>query len=291
MKRVFALILGSVFWCSPAFGQGVSEKILYFPQVVIGGGQVNPDGSVIDGWEFSYKQMNKTSLYHEVEVTSSVYDSQGKPTPYKFFMKLQENGGKALSEIDQHGIPGWWFKTISGMSGYYVNTITIAATPEDPGLRIGWAQVRQQFSATEDIVVSGTLLMYSQGKVVSQVGVPVVEAAVENHVQIYLSEADSQATGIAIANPYYDEEVSVTLEVLKSGTMFAKKTIVLPKAGHLSKFFSELFPEYAREKEWLRSKSFGAVLKITSSKPVPVLALDTRQVPGETFFMSILAAK
>ncbi len=226
------------------------------------------EARVINGYDFQYKESNLSD-----QRCGFTFTFGGKPGINRFMIK-NESGifydvFRADSFARNEQIGPW---------GRLTNTLMLA--PGASGLETGWAEIGQD-GTYERITSVGTIRLYQNGQVVSQFSMRPVEAKLTNFVPVFNAPRDNQRTGFAVGNPYF-EEVRVTIQLLdRNGDQMGQPVEkTLGVYGNFATFVNELFPI---------PPYFEGLLKITSTREVPVTAIDGR-VSQDRFLMSLVGA-
>jgi len=292
-KLLVSLVFVSAFLPSLAFaqncGQGQTHKQYLFMVIGMdegqGGSQVTEEAQVINGYDFQYKLANLSDQRCGIELGFRFVGQDGKITTLKWWGKIEPSPDVAFKTIDGYDVS--FFSLGTDIRPFNRLTETITVAPSFPGLFTGWAEVRQDGNY-ERIVSLGTIRLYQNGEVISQFSMKPVEAKLVNYVQVFAAERDSQRTGIAVGNPY-SEELNVNIQIFnRFGIEICQQEQKLEKYGNFSRFINELcFIE--NDLEWQMGQAFNGLIKITSTKEVPVTAIDGRVSQGK-FLMSIVGA-
>ena len=225
------------------------------------------EARVINGYDFQYKSANLSD--QRCGITFSFRLSL---EVYRFMTK---NEAESVYLISSAGL----FAETNQIGPWGRLTETLMMAPGTPGLKTGWAEIRQD-GTYERITSVGTIRLYQNGEVVSQFAMRPVEAKLVNFVPVFNAPRDNQRTGFAVGNPYF-EEVRVTIQLLdRNGAEMARAEKTLEVYGNFLSFVNELFSI---------PPNFEGLLKITSTREVPVTAIDGR-VSGGKFLMSLVGA-
>ena len=289
------MLLAVLLAASPAFGQncgqGQSKKVYVYVALGMdegqGGSQVEGnlelvqrtstiyedsglykgEARVINGYDFQFKEANLSD-----QRCGFTFSFGGKPGINRFIIKNENQNFYYVFRADSFARTeriGPW--------GRLTNTLMMA--PGASGLETGWAEIRQD-GTYERITSVGTIRLYQNGEVVSQFAMRPVEAKLVNFVPVFNAPRDNQRTGFAVGNPYF-EEVRINIQLLdRNGVEMGRVEKTLGVYGNFSSFVNELFqiPSY-----------FEGLLKITSTREVPVTAIDGR-VAQDRFLMSLVGA-
>ena len=291
------MLLAVLLAASPAFGQncgqGQTKKMYVYVALGMdeaqGGSQVEgnlelvyrtstiyeDDGlykgeaRVINGYDFQFKEANLSDQRCGVTFSFRLGSGGG------VFRFMTKNESEAIYWISRAGL----FAETNQIGPWGRLTETLMMAPGASGLKTGWAEIRQD-GTYERITSVGTIRLYQNGEVVSQFAMRPVEAKLVNFVPVFNAPRDNQRTGFAVGNPYF-EEVRINIQLLdRNGVEMGRVEKTLGVYGNFSSFVNELFqiPSY-----------FEGLLKITSTREVPVTAIDGR-VAQDRFLMSLVGA-
>jgi hypothetical protein len=127
-------------------------------------------------------------------------------------------------------------------------------------LQAGW--VRLTLPSSAPLIVNAVFQTYNGPNLQSEASV--LESAQDNEALVYVSGTPN--IGVAFANPQ-PTATTITLTLYNNaGFVAATSSVAIPPSGHLAKFVSELFPQFAS------ATSFGGSLSMQGSAAFSAVA-------------------
>ena len=282
---VFAfLILPSLAFGQNLVGEsGDTRDVKFFAQTAVG-----------EGWTATFQCVNRMEQPHLVGIYVFLFepdgrranaadyvlvDDEGRTTPWEFF---DEDGGGFNYAVNI--VPD------SPVGDYNMRTLR----RKSPGFVVGWVAVKQD-EENENVSCSQTL-RFNDGVGTNMASVLPAKIQPSYIPLVFAAAKDSQRTGIAVANPHR-EPIEVTFELRKPGGPLNGLRVVMtiPARGHLSKFWTELFPQYTQDPYFQKGQAVGALMKISFHRPdgtpmpLAVSVYDTLSTPAGFSFAPLSA--
>ncbi len=211
------------------------DQIRILPQVAFGGPS--------DGLNMKTVLYLTTNVPSGVFGTAAIFDDNGNP------LAASADGAPATSSMTL---------TVAG------NRVTRVVLSGDQTLRSGW--IRFTLPGTLHLITNAVFQTFSGPDLVSEASV--LESAPVTLGMVYVKSQSGLANvGVAFANPQATTN-TINLRLFdQSGSVSASQAITVPPQGHVARFVTELFPDFAPLSD------FNGSLVLSSGAAFSALAL------------------